>query len=88
MTVLTKHRFNTSEYYRMAETGVIKADARVELLDGGIIDMSPMQERILEVYCEPHLTGYLSVKRFGAGDKVSPRAFPDVMVDITHLLRA
>jgi len=33
MAVLTKHRFNTSEYYRMAETGVIRADARVELLD-------------------------------------------------------
>jgi len=42
MSVLTKHRFNTGEYYRMGETGVIKADARVELLDGEIIDMSPI----------------------------------------------
>ena len=42
MPVLTKHRFTTEEYYRMAETGVIKPDARVELLDGEIIDMMPI----------------------------------------------
>jgi Uma2 family endonuclease len=37
-----KHRFKVSEYYRMAETGVLRPDARVELLDGQIIDMSPI----------------------------------------------
>src|SRR5207245_3038050 len=42
MAVLTKHRFTTKEYYRMAETGVLRPDARVELLDGEIIDMSPI----------------------------------------------
>jgi len=42
MPVLTKHRFTTEEYYRMGETGVIKPDARVELLDGEIIDMMPI----------------------------------------------
>ena len=42
MSVLTKHRFTSREYYRMAETGVLKPDARVELLDGQIIDMSPI----------------------------------------------
>jgi len=41
MPVLTKHRFTTAEYYRMAETGILNPDARVELLDGEIIDMSP-----------------------------------------------
>ena len=44
MAVLTKHRFNTSEYCRMAELGVIKADARVELLDGEIIDRSLLRD--------------------------------------------
>src|SRR5438105_5226949 len=38
----TKHRFSVKEYYRMAETGVLKPDARVELLNGEIIDMSPV----------------------------------------------
>ena len=42
MPVLTHHRFTSREYYRMAETGVLKPDARVELLDGKIVDMSPI----------------------------------------------
>jgi Uma2 family endonuclease len=42
MPVQTQHRFNVKEYYRMAETGVLRPDARVELLDGRITDMSPI----------------------------------------------
>src|SRR5437764_2773685 len=42
MLVQTGHRFSVADYYRMAETGVFKPDARVELLDGKIIDMSPI----------------------------------------------
>jgi Uma2 family endonuclease len=37
-----KHRFSVREYYRMAETGVLRPDARVELLNGEINDMSPI----------------------------------------------
>lgn len=42
MTVQTQHSFSVKDYYRMAETGVLRPDARVELLDGRIIDMSPI----------------------------------------------
>jgi len=42
MLAPAKHRFTVKEYYRMAETGVLRPDARVELLDGEIIDMSPI----------------------------------------------
>jgi Uma2 family endonuclease len=42
MPVQTDHRFNVQEYYRMAETGVLRPDARVELLDGKVLDMSPI----------------------------------------------
>ena len=42
MLAPAKHRFTVTEYYRMAETGVLKPDARVELLNGEIIDMSPI----------------------------------------------
>lgn len=41
MLVQAQHRFSVAEYYRMAETGILRPDARVELLDGRIIDMSP-----------------------------------------------
>jgi Uma2 family endonuclease len=42
MPVETLHRFNVKEYYRMAETGVLRPDARVELLDGKVLNMSPI----------------------------------------------
>src|SRR6266853_4546096 len=42
MLAPTKHRFTVQDYHRMAETGVLRPDARVELLDGQIIDMSPI----------------------------------------------
>jgi Uma2 family endonuclease len=42
MIAPAKHRFSVEEYYRMAETGVLRPDARVELLDGEITDMSPI----------------------------------------------
>jgi len=36
------HRFTVTEFLRMGETGIISPKARVELLDGQIIDMSPI----------------------------------------------
>jgi Uma2 family endonuclease len=36
------HRFSEREYYRMAEIGLFAPDARVELIEGEIIDMAPM----------------------------------------------
>src|SRR5690349_24566351 len=37
-----RHRITVEEYYRMAEVGLLAPDARVELIDGEIIDMSPI----------------------------------------------
>ena len=42
MIAPAQYRISVKEYYRMAETGVLRPDARVELLDGQIIDMSPI----------------------------------------------
>ena len=68
----------------MAETGVLRHDARVELLDGEIIDI-PLEQTI-EVYREPHLAGYGSTIMLRAGEKACPLAFPDAAVDVTELL--
>jgi Uma2 family endonuclease len=185
MFVQTKHRFSVMEYYRMAETGVLRPDARVELLNGEIIDMSPigpfhgsvtaylteffaaaskgrwqtrvqnpvrldehsepqpdlvlakpspdfyrkrhpqpddlfllievsdstlaadqaeklpaygragvaevwivnLNETTIEVYREPHFTGYGSKTILRAGDTIAPLAFPDAAVDVAELLK-
>lgn len=185
MRTLTTHRFTVDEYHRMAEAGLLKADDRVELLDGQIIDMmligpfhggvnnrlarmfiklandrwhvaiqTPVRlddhsepqpdlmllkpapddyttehpapedvlllvevadstlnydrsdklpaygragvaevwlvnlpQRLLEVYREPHYTGYASRTVLREGQSAHPGAFPDVALDVSELFR-
>ena len=42
---LAHRRFTVDEYHRMAETGILAEDDRVELLDGEIVEMSPIGSR-------------------------------------------
>ena len=42
MAVAFKHRFTVDDYMRMGETGIIPHDLRVELIDGEIIKMPPI----------------------------------------------
>jgi|ERR1051325_8962871 Uma2 family endonuclease len=42
---LAKRAFTVSEYNRMAEVGILKQTDRVELIDGEIIQMSPIGSR-------------------------------------------
>ncbi len=37
-----RHRLTVADYHRMAQTGVLAEDDRVELIDGEIIDMAPI----------------------------------------------
>jgi len=185
MPVLTEHRFSVKEFYRLAETGILRPDARVELLNGKLIDMSPigpyhgglvnrlnrffnhnsdgrwivspqnalhlddhsepqpdlallkpspddytnrhpdpdevlllievsdstleydreeklpaygragvaevwivnLQHATIEVYRDPHFTGYGSKTVLHPGDQAVPQAFPDVVVNVTELFK-
>lgn len=42
---ISRRRITVDEYYRMAEVGLLAPDARVELIDGEIIDMAPIGSR-------------------------------------------
>jgi len=43
MTVLLKRRrFTLEEYYRMGEAGILSEDDRVELIEGEIVEMTPI----------------------------------------------
>jgi Uma2 family endonuclease len=183
--IQAQHRFSVKDYYRMVETGVLPPDARVELLEGRIIDMSPigplhggvtnhlveifaaasrgrwrtsvqnplhlgehsepqpdvmllkpdpdyyrkrhpvaadvfllvevsdttleldreqklpsygragipeawivnLNQSVIEVYREPHFTGYGSKTVLRSGDQAKPTTFPDVGVDVAALLK-
>jgi Uma2 family endonuclease len=43
--LLTRHRLTVADYYRMGEAGVFAPDARVELIEGEVIDMAPIGSR-------------------------------------------
>lgn len=40
-----RHRLTAAEYHRMGEAGVFAVDARVELIEGEVIDMTPIGTR-------------------------------------------
>ncbi len=40
--LVQKHRLSVTDYRRMGEAGILREDARVELIEGEIIDMSPI----------------------------------------------
>jgi Uma2 family endonuclease len=37
-----RHRWAVAEYHKMAEVGLLNEDARVELIEGDIIEMAPI----------------------------------------------
>ena len=46
-----------------------------------------LNDETIEVYREPHFTGYGSKTILRAGDQAVPQAFPDVTVNVAELLK-
>jgi Uma2 family endonuclease len=65
---ITRYRFTADAYERLAASGVLAEDDRVELLGGEIVAMSPVGPR--HVWCVTRLTGHL-VGRLGDAYPVS-----------------
>lgn len=69
-TLPAPHRLTVSDYYRMAEAGILREDQRVELIDGAIIDMSPIGSRHAATVAR---INRLMVWSLGAQATVSPQ---------------
>jgi len=48
-TIASRFRFTVDDYHRMAEAGILARDQRVELLDGEVIEMTPIGAK--HIYC-------------------------------------
>lgn len=52
--LVRRHRLTVEEYFRMAEVGLLAPEARVELIEGEIIDMAPIGHRHASVVSRLH----------------------------------
>jgi Uma2 family endonuclease len=66
---LTPRRFTAAEYHQMIEAGVFRADERLELIDGEVVQMSPIGDR--HAACVRRLTALV-------GQLFASRAIVDV----------
>jgi Uma2 family endonuclease len=55
---IAKYSFTAEEFERLGEAGILRQDARLELIEGEIIEMSPIGS--LHAACVKFLTGLLS----------------------------
>ena len=66
----TAYRFTVKDYHRMAEADIFDPDDRVELIDGEVVKMAPIDSR--HAGCVNRLN-YLFVSRLGTRAVVAPQ---------------
>lgn len=74
---MTRHRFTVSQYRRMVETGILSEDDRVELLDGEIVEMTPIGRR--HAAC---VSALLRIFPSGVGDRGSVWAQSSIVLSL------
>lgn len=62
----------------------LPAYGRAGVAEVWIVDLN---HAAIEVYRDPHFTGYASTAVLRGGEQAKPAAFPDVTVDVTDLLK-
>ena len=63
VTSLKRRRFTVDEFHRMARTGILHEDDRLELIDGEVVEMAPIRER--HAFCVVALTEEFSIRSAG-----------------------
>lgn len=64
---MAKKLFTVDEYHRMGEAGIFHLEARLELIEGEIIEMSPVGDR--DIVCVNRLTLSLRPVWQGHGER-------------------
>lgn len=90
----SRHVVTVEAFERMIEAGVFGADERVELIEGEMLDMSPIGEAwvvdlnggVIDVATEPSPEGYGRVVQHVPGATAVPGAFPDISVPVSQAL--
>jgi Uma2 family endonuclease len=62
-TEVSKKLFTVDEYYRMGEAGIFHPEARLELIEGEIIEMSPVGDR--HIACVNRATAFFTARLAG-----------------------
>ena len=68
----------------MDQAEKIPAYGRAGVAEVWIVNLN---DATIEVYREPHFTGYGGKTVLRAGDSIAPLAFPDAVVDVAELLK-
>jgi Uma2 family endonuclease len=85
---LTLHKITVAQFHRMAEAGILEERERVELLDGLLVDMSPVgpPHKALHAEITRYLNGVLGARAsVGPGFSIPLGDFNEPLPDIVIL---
>jgi Uma2 family endonuclease len=82
---IQRYRFSLDDYHSMVEAGVLKADQRVELIEGEVVEMSPIGK--LHASCVKRLNALLAARLnqqaiIGIQDPVQTGSFSEPQPDV------